>query len=91
MLNAPSTDVLHALASLESDSQFEVVCAWLAGALREIDEQNRIEQSEAKLRQGQGAAQVLAEFERSCATARESLDRIGASRKKAERLQGASL
>lgn len=76
MLIQPKQDVIQALASLNNEYQFRVICDWLENTLNQIDEESATTKDEVQLRWNQGAAQVIREFLSKRNAALETLRKI---------------
>ena len=75
MLNKPSARVLNALASLEGNSEFEVVSGWLEESLRTLYTDSVSTHDDVRSRWMQGAAQAVDDFLIKSKTARDTLNK----------------
>lgn len=71
MISSPDSSTLHALANLESNSDWKTVQLWLVNELVKQDMNNRVTTSDTVMHQGQGAAQTLAKIIDSAKNARD--------------------
>mgnify|MGYP006283711045 CR=1 FL=1 len=75
MLNHPDKRILQALAALESDTDFEVVKAWLYASLNQMYIDGSYAKEDHQSRWLQGAQQVLAELLDKCEHARAAIQK----------------
>lgn len=73
MLPKTPNTIVAALASLEGNSDFEMVCKWLDECLRTIRVETDYTRDEVQTRWNQGASQVLDDFLTRKSLARETL------------------
>lgn len=73
MLNNPSKRVIQALATLESDADFQEVVAWLQDSKNHFALDGFYTKDEVQSRWYQGAGQVLTEFLDKAKSARETI------------------
>lgn len=73
MLNHPDKRILQALASLESDADFQVVKDWLYASLNQMYIDGSFAQEDHRARWFQGAQQVLADLLSKADHAREAV------------------
>ncbi len=71
MIQSPPKQVYEALARLEGDRDFTLVLDWLQMEHESILEGVELQQNDALLRQGQGAAQTLRTIISSAGSARK--------------------
>ena len=73
MLNHPDKKILQALASLESDTDFQVVKDWLYASLNQMYIDGSFAKEDHHARWFQGAQQVLSDFLGKCEHARDAI------------------
>jgi hypothetical protein len=72
-LTEPTIDINQSLARLEHDNDFITVMGWLRSNLEKVSELNDSMEDNTRLRQGQGAAQVLRQFIEASVDARKKI------------------
>lgn len=75
MLLRPSAKVLSALASLETDANFQVVLAWLSESRQDLSDTSCATRDEVLCRWQQGAVQAVGDLLDTAKTARASLNK----------------
>ena len=73
MLANPSKRVIQALATLDSDVDFQEVVAWMRESLTQIDRDCRLTKDEVQNRWLQGAGQAIDGLLTRAASARETI------------------
>ncbi len=73
MLAHPNKRVIQALATLESDADFQEVMGWMRESLTQIDRDCRLTKDEVQTRWLQGAGQVIQDLLTRATSARETI------------------